>query len=331
MKIKETVGIDISKKTMDACIHSKQKSDTFENSKGEFKKLLSWAYKNSSFNKDNILFVFEHTGLYSHQLALFLSERNIPFCLVPGLEIKRSLGIARGKDDKVDAKRIALYGYRLRDELEPYKMPTKTINTLKSLLSLRDRLVKQNSGHKASLKEQKRVLAAKENKILFQTQERTISYLSKQIKAIDREIQLIISSEEELKEMYDLIISIKGVGPQITLYMIVYTNAFTKFDNARKFSSYCGIAPFPNSSGTSIRGKNRVNHMANKKIKSLLELGARSAIQCSAEMRIYYLNRVEKGKNKTSTLNIIRNKLVARIFAVIDRKTPYVDVLKYAA
>ena len=83
------------------------------------------------------MFVFEHTGLYSHELSVYLSENKIPFLIVPGLEIKRSLGIARGKNDKVDATKIALYGYRLRDELKPYQMPSQQLLSLKRLLSLR--------------------------------------------------------------------------------------------------------------------------------------------------------------------------------------------------
>ncbi|WP_340199384.1 hypothetical protein [Ascidiimonas sp. W6] len=48
-------------------------------------------------------------------------------------------------------------------------------------------------------------------------------------------------------------------------------------------------------------------------------------------MRLYYQSRLEKGKNKMSTINIIRNKLLARIFAVIQRQKPYVNLMKYAA
>lgn len=49
--------------------------------------------------------------------------------MVPGLEIKRSMGIARGKDDKIDA--TARYVYRLRDEVQPYKLPSEQIRSLK--------------------------------------------------------------------------------------------------------------------------------------------------------------------------------------------------------
>ncbi len=58
---------------------------------------------------------------------------------------------------------------------------------------------------------------------------------------------------------------------------------------------------------------------------------ATSAIQHSPEMKLYFEKRVLQGKNRMSTINIIRNKLVARVFAVVKKGTPYVDILKYAA
>jgi transposase len=331
MTILDTVGIDMSKLTFDARIHSNQVYMEFENSKKGVGKLLKWVYGNSAFSKENIIFVCEHTGLYSHQLSTYLSEKEVPFSLIPGLEIRRSLGIVRGKNDKIDAKKIALYSYRLRDEIEPYKMPTEQVASAKRLLTLRDRIVKQRAGFKASYGEQKRVLAKKDNSTLFNVQQKTIKYLTKQIADIEKEIMIIIRSHDKLKEQYELIISVKGVGRQTALFMIVYTHGFTKFKTWRKFASYCGIAPFPNSSGTSIRGKTKVSNLANKKIKSLFDLCAKSAIQYSPEMKVYYNKKIDEGKNKMSTINIIRNKLLARIFAVVKRQTPYVDMMKYAA
>ena len=331
MKIKETVGIDISKLNFDVRIHSNQTFKVFENSIKGFKMMTQWVYKNSPFLKDEILFIFEHTGLYSHNLSVFLTEQNIGYALVPGLEIKRSLGISRGKDDKIDATKIALYGYRLRDEIVLYNLPSQDVMSLKSLLSLRGRLVKQRAGYKSSLKEQKRVFLKKDHKILFETQERMIISFSKQIQKIEKEMENIVKNNGQLKHLYELIISIKGVGPQTALFLITYTNAFTKFKDARKFASFCGIAPFPNSSGTSIRGRTKVSHLANKKIKSLLDLCAKSAIQSNPEMKSYYHKRIEQGKNKMSTINIIRNKIVYRVFAVVKRQTPYVNTMKFAA
>lgn len=156
MKIKQTIGINISKLTFDVRIYSNQCYQAFENNLKGFKALIKWTEKNNPISKEYTLFILEHTGIYSEDISTFFDVNNFYFELIPGLEIKKSLGISRGKDDKVDATKIALYGYRLRDEIKPYKLPSKNIYQLKRLLTLRERLVKQNAGYKTTLKEQKR-------------------------------------------------------------------------------------------------------------------------------------------------------------------------------
>jgi transposase len=266
MKILDVVGIDVSKLTIDVVIHSNQQHYQFENTRVGFRKLTKWALKESLCSKENLLYVFEHTGLYSYELSIYLTEKEIPFSMVPGLEIKRSLGISRGKDDKKDARVIARYAYRLRDEIQLTVIATKEIQKLKNLLRLRERMVKQRSGYKASLREMKRVLTIKDNPLLISSQQKIIDSLAKQILKIEECMYEIIDADETLKEQFNLITSIKGIGSQTALNMIVITDGFTKFKTSRHFASYSGIAPFPNSSGTSIRGRTKVNNLANKRI-----------------------------------------------------------------
>jgi len=331
MKIIDVIGIDVSKLTLDVFIHGSKSYLKCDNTKKGFDKLCKWALSQSKVEKDNLLFVFEYTGIYSHNLAIYLEKKGFSFTIVPGLEIKRSLGISRGKDDKVDAKKIARYAYRLRDEIKPTTLPSKSILRMKKLLSLRDRMVKQRAGYKASIKEMKQIFKVKDNKQLFTTQNRMIKVLDKEIDKIEKELLEIVQLNEALKQTFNLMISIKGVGPIASYYIIVVTENFSKFKTYRKFSSYCGIAPFPYSSGTSIKGKTKVNHLANKKIKSLLDMVAKSAIQHNLEMKLYYKKKIDEGKNKMSVINAVRNKMLGRIFAVVKRQTPYVDILKYAA
>lgn len=331
MEVLEVIGIDIGKEMNEARIHSSQKVMSFENKAKGFKKLVNWVSKETAANKQNILFAFEHTGLYSFPLAQFLTEIKQPFVLIPGLEIKRSLGISRGKNDKIDAKRIARYAYEKRESIDPYELPQEEIILLKRLLSLRERLVKQRSGYMASIGEYKRFLKRENNVTLFEIQEKIIKELDIHICKVEKEMEKLIKSNDKLKKMYDMITSVKGAGKQIALYIIAYTNGFLLFKTWRKFASYCGVAPFPNSSGTSIRGRTKVSNLANKRIKTVLDLCAKSAIQYNMEMKLYYNKRVQQGKSKMGTINIIRNKLLARIFAVVQRGTPYVNTLGYAA
>ena len=224
MIIRETIGIDISKLNFDIRVHSSQAFEVFDNKTSGFKKMLKWAYTNTSFSKKEILFVFEHTGLYFYQLAVFLTEQNIPFSLISGLEIKRSLGITRGKDDKIDATKIALYGYRLRDEIQPYKMQPKILIKLKHLITLRDRLVRQRAANKATLTEQKRILNKKEYNLIFKTQEKVITVLSKQIECLEKETLKIVSQCENLSKIYKLVTSVKGIGSQTAPIIQKFSN-----------------------------------------------------------------------------------------------------------
>lgn len=331
MEFLETTGIDVSKNTIDVALHKAKLHHVFQNNPEGFMQMIKWIEKTCQINKENILFGLEHTGLYSYNLTLFLHDKSLKYAILPGLEIKYSLGITRGKNDKVDAKRIAQYCYEKREVITVSTPESKEITKLKKLLSLRERVVKQRAGYKANLKEITIFLNKKDNKILFSSQESILKQLTKQIVIIDKAMLDIIEESIKLKEQYQLLTSIKGVGKQVALNMIVMTEGFTKFKNWRKFASFSGIAPFPNSSGTSIRGKTKVSNLANKKIKSLLDLSAKSAIQFNKEMKMYYESRVEKGKPKMSAVNAVRNKIVARMFAVIERKTAYVDFMKYAA
>ena len=85
MKIKQTIGIDISKLTFDVRIHSNQFYRVFDNTPKGFKKLIKWSDKNNPISKECTLFILEHTGIYSEEISLFFTKNDIPFSLIPGL------------------------------------------------------------------------------------------------------------------------------------------------------------------------------------------------------------------------------------------------------
>lgn len=331
MEFKEALGIDVSKKTIDPVLHCKGSHHQFENTVKGYKALLLWVKGQTGLTPDQVLVCFEHTGLYSLPLAVFLTEQKIPFCMEPALQIKHSLGLVRGKNDKVDAKRIAGYAYLRRDRLKAFILPSTNILRLQKLLSLRERMVKQRAGYIGSMKEYRFMLKQKDYNSLFSIHKKMIHYLDKQVQAIEKEMIGLIDGDDKMNQLYRLMVSVKGVGLILASNLLVVTNCFMGFSDSRKFACYAGIAPFEKQSGTSLSSKSRVSHFANKRIKSLLNLSASSAIQADPELKAYYQRRVENGKSKMSTLNIVRNKIVHRIFAVIKRGTPYVTLYQHAA
>ena len=79
----------------------------------------------------------EHTGQHTFPLACACKTVGYKLWLENRAEIKYSSGIQRGKNDKVDAKRIAIYAKRFQDRMQYYERPTKDIERLKQLESER--------------------------------------------------------------------------------------------------------------------------------------------------------------------------------------------------
>jgi transposase len=140
----------------------------------------------------------------------------------------------------------------------------------------------------------------------------------------------LIKLDEKFRN-YKLSRSVKGVGMVLAVQMLLHTHNFSRFESWRQFSSYCGLVPFPYQSGTSIHGRMKIHPISDRKMKSLLSMSAISAIQHDPQLKLYYEKRVAEGKPKMVVLNIIRNKLVSRIFATVNRGTPFVEMSEFAA
>jgi transposase len=320
MKQSLIVGVDVSKSTLDFFFKPLQVNLTTTNNASGFR--MWWNKLQTLVHADcQVLVIMEHTGRYSQQFETFLQSQAIGYCKIAALQIKRSLGMIRGKTDKIDAERIAEYAWLRRETLTADLPLTQQISVLRDLINLRHKMVRDRSGYLCRLKEMKAVGAADAD--MIQMQQNIIEVFTQQIKAIEQRIRKIIAADSTLKQTHDLLTSIKGIGWLIAAYMISCTNNFDRFANARKFNCYAGLAPFKQESGSSIKNRARLSHLANKEVKTLLNLAAFSAIRHNQEMKAYYQKRVGEGKRKMSCLNIIRAKLVARMFAVVKRQTPY--------
>jgi transposase len=331
MKNREFIGIDVSKNVLDIFILKVKFHFVVSNDPAGFAKLLEICCIKLSCTKDNLFYCFENTGRYSRLLSIFFHESGIMYSMVPALDIKQSKGMTRGKSDKKDAKSIALYAWRKRDELVPTKLHSAEVGQLRQLLALRDKLIKHRTAYKNAIKDLHDCFYEGETEFIRQTQLRLIKQLNIEINSVEQQIENIIQAMHEWKTNYKLIQTVRGIGPVIAKYFIIYTENFTRFSDPKKFACFAGIAPFEYSSGSSIKGKTKLHPCANKHLKSLLNIAAMGAVQLKGEYKTYYQRRTQEGKNKMSTLNIIRNKLVLRVFAVVKRQTPYVDLSTFAA
>ena len=331
MMFKDYVGIDVSKLTLDVFILNVKVHKRFKNDSSGFNMLEQWLLKQTGLPLSALLLCFEHTGLYSLSLAHFLEEKQVSFAMIPALEIKRSMGVTRGKNDMIDSRRIAEFACRFQDKICLTTLPAKDISKMQSILNLRDRMARNLAGYVVTKNEIQRVFRADELPQMFSCYDSMIASLKQEIKLLEKSIREILRNSKELWATFELVTSIKGVGLIVASYLIVYTYNFTRFDNWRKFACYSGTAPFEYQSGTSIHGKTQVSQIANQQMKKMLHLAAICIIHTDTEIKEYYWRRLDEGKNRMAVINIVRNKLLARVFAVVKRGTPFVDIKKYVA
>ena len=323
------LGVDVSKLTLDICWAEHNLHTKIDNCSKGFAVLKKWCSTNEIDLKETLM-VMEFTGGYEYRFIQFCESLSISYCRVPGLEIKNSLGMTRGKSDEMDAFRIGQYGEEKIKKLTLSKPLDKNILTLKQLLSFRKRLVREKAGLESTLKERKHMYGVQKNDTITHIARAKKKANEKYIIQVEQQIMEVIKSNEAMWLNYRIITSIKGIGPVNGWMTIAYTENFTSFTDPRKYAVYVGVIPFRHTSGTSIKKRTKVSHLANKELKQELNQAAKTAIIHDPELRTY-AERKLKNKAYPLVLNNVKFKLILRMFSVVKRGEKYVENYRRAA
>lgn len=319
------IGVDISKLTLDLAVSDQYNALFHIQVSNDLKGIKSFISKckQESVSLSNALLCMEHTGIYNNVILEFFQQKNVAMAVEHGRQIKQSMGMVRGKNDKVDALRISQYARRFQDKIQLWKPERKVLSKIRHLTSLRKRLINAKNQLKTPLKESEKWLPTSLVKEMNSINKPAIKSLQKQIKIVDQKLQAIIDDDPQLNHLFNIVTSVSGVGPVLYYELILTTKEFTLIKDPRRYASYAGIAPFDNLSGTSIVGKKRVSQMANKTVKKLLHMAALSVVSREGEMTEFYRRKVEQGKNKMAAVNAVRNKIIHRVFACVRKNQEY--------
>ena len=281
---------------------------------------------------DEVLICAEYTGRYIYPLTIACQELELFLWLYDPTRIKNSMGLTRGKNDAIDATRIAEYAFRYSDKAVRYAIQDATLVSMKNLLSDREFLLTDKKRYQAQLSDQKRYMAPGDFKQKNSRWKKVIKSINEQIAAIDAEIEALIAADPVLTRQKELLVSIDGVGDRIAINMIAITGGFTRFQNARQFCSFAGLTPYKYDSGTSVRSKAKISKRSNQTMKALLHMSAVNVVykMRGGEYKEYFERKTKEGKHVMCVLNVIRAKLVHRMFSVIRRETEYTKQYKPA-
>jgi transposase len=331
------IGIDVSKLWFDlsmmvviGTIKQPMITQRFSNNTEGFKLLSLWFKDHGVPFNDNALVVIENTGVYHRMIWEYCTNKGLSLHIGNAAGIKWSLGITRGKDDVTDSERLCSYCYRHADELKATPALDPTILQLKDLMTARTRLITQMNGTKVYLNELKLSNNKEVQKVIEKAHKAALDGMRKSLALIEEQIKKVIDEHAAINKNYKLLKSVPGIGHVTAVYIICCTANFASKINGKQLACYAGVAPFEHSSGSSIKGKNKVHKMANKDLKKLLHMGARSIINHHPEFNNYYERKLKEGKHDLAIINAIKNKILLRAVAVIKKQTKYVDNYKKA-
>lgn len=327
MQTKYFIGADISKSKVDFTALDSSlvliSEQVVANSSKALVRFFKHQLKALNIDAHQLLICCENTGIYTHPLMEACLSLNLFLWVENAVKIKHAASDLRGKTDRKDARRIAEYACRYQDKAKPYQKPSEVVRKLKDLTKVRETLLGQQNAIKNQLRE-----AKTHNQELFRTLDKSykkvLVQLEKSIQDADQQLKELAKQDEKINQNILLLTSIKGVGLLTALGFIIYTDNFTTHLTAKHLACYAGVVPFANESGTIVK-RARISHMSNQRLKKLLHTAAMCAIRVNTELKDYYQRKTQDGKNKMSSLNAVRNKLVHRMFAVIARQTPYIE------
>ena len=331
MYFSQFIGVDISKNTLDAAIYpaKDKKLDFlhFDNTQKGLGEMMTWL-KRRGVKPSEMIICAEHTGVYTNPLIAFADKKGLALSLNSPLDIKHSMGIARGKNDAVDAGRIAEYAHNHRDKLRLYERPSEAIMKLQYLLTERRQYMRQRT----ALINLNSAMGKYETPEARTRNESAIHHCEKLVKKVEEQMMAVLCTDPDVKRNFDLVSSVKGIGLINAINTVVYTNNFKAFDTPRRYACYIGVAPFDHTSGTSVKGRTQVSKICRTQQKAELSMAARSAVIHDPGLKRYYQRKMkEKGGGKDVhgiVLNAVKFKLILRMFAVVKSGQPY-KVLNY--
>jgi transposase len=327
--VKQSVGIDVSKKELSVCFSNLEQGQrvrilstkTFPNTGAGFKKMDAWI---GSLRKDAsvpLCVLMEATGVYYEDAAYFLKARqHRVVVLLPnkGKAFAKSLGY-KSKTDAIDAKILAQMALeREMPEWEPLSPKMLAIKRL-----CRERVAMQE--HKTAAMNQLEAMksAHESGKDSLKRCGGLIKFLEKQIREVEKAVEQEIAADPVLKEKFDMVCSIKGVGAVTAATVIAETNGFALIRNKAQLVSYAGYDVVENSSGTSVRGKTRISKKGNSHLRRALHFPALCAVKYVPEMKDLYQRVFDATRIKLKGMVAVQRKLLVLIYTLFKKGVAY--------
>ena len=309
----ETIlGIDVSKKKLDACLMTGGKvlMKKFDNDTKGIKLLEGWL---RSLKIEQSHVCLEATGTYSEMVAEFLYEHGHRVSVVnpSRIEAFARSELKRNKTDTADARTIAEFCLEKDlDDWHPLPLEIKQLQALSRRLEVLEKML---------LAEHNRLETAPGT--VAPSVKRVIADLEKEIDNVQRLIKEHIDNNPDLKQQSELLQTIPGIGEK-TASLLLSEIEFSSFSSARALAAHAGVTPRRYQSGTSLN-RTRLSKIGNGRVRKALYFPAIVALQHNQVISNFARRLRENGKTPMQVIGAAMRKLIHIAYGVLKNNRPF--------
>ena len=289
-----TVGVDISKRHLDAYQLPGEKAATFANDAAGFKALIAW------IGTPIACLAYEATGPYHRDFEQALLQAQLPLAKVNPWQARRFAQATgeRAKTDAVDARMLAAMAATLA--LRPTPLLSRRQRALRDLQTAKNALLRQRT---AGLNRSQHL----RDPLLKRQHTTQLNMLNRHLKAIDAKIQQLIAAEPILARKAEIIASIPALAANTAANLLAEMPELGALSN-KAAASLAGLAPIARESGA-WQGR-RFIQGGRHPVRRLLYMPAVAAVRCNPDLKQTYRALAERGKPGKVAVGAVMRKLL---------------------
>lgn len=313
--MKNILGIDVAKAKLDVALlrpDGKTRSKVIDNNPEGFAVLSAWLQKQ---DVTELHVCMEATGTYWEACAEYLADAGFTVSVVNPAQIK-AFGMAqlvRTKTDKADARLIAAFCAAQRPE--PWQAPSPAVRELRALVARRNALDAMRT------QEKNRLPVARDT--VRRGIEAHLEYLEQAIAETERMIREKIDRDPGLKQQYELLDSIPGLGDKTIPVLLSYYGGELRFAKAKEAAAFAGLDPRQHESGSSVHGRPRLSKVGHSALRKALYMPAMVAITKTHWGRVFRDRLKASGKPPMVIIGAMMRKLIHVAFGVLKSGKPF--------
>ena len=308
MSFQHFIGIDVSKAKLDLAFDAKATDSTVSNDADGIEELVQLLPEPGT-----CLIVVEATGNYERALVVRLVDVGHVVAVVNPRQVRdfaKALG-KLAKTDKIDARIIALFGKLTRP---------RAVAKTKELLGELDQLVTRRRQLIGTRTAEKNRQSHAASQVVRKSIQHVLDTINKDIKAIDREIEKLVQSDDDWKNRAELLGTMPGIGDVTSATIIAELPELGEL-NRQQITALVGLAPFNRDSGT-MRGKRSI-FGGRQSVRTALYMAALSARRHNPIIKEFSKRLSDQGKPPKLIITACMRKILVTLNTMVKNNSPW--------